>query len=102
WERLTAMEEIKSPPGGPDDGGFTASPAPGRPRRARTDPFVYGVTAAVSTAFVLWGVIWTDHLASTAQSALDWLLANVGWLLVLRSEERRVGKECRSRWSADP
>ena len=21
------------------------------------------------------------------------------WLLVLRSEERRVGKECRSRWS---
>lgn len=77
------MEEIKSPPGGPDDGGFTASHAPGRPRRARTDPFVYGVTAAVSTAFVLWGVIWTDHLASTAQSALDWLLANVGWLLVL-------------------
>src|SRR2546430_8587735 len=22
-----------------------------------------------------------------------------GWLLVVRSEERRVGKECRSRWS---
>src|SRR5437899_1267888 len=38
----------------------------------------------------------------------DWLapmIRNIGALLVkgvLRSEERRVGKECRSLWSADP
>ena len=34
-------------------------------------------------------------------SALDWLLTEKYDLLLLdlRSEERRVGKECRSRWS---
>ena len=25
----------------------------------------------------------------------------MGWMIVIRSEERRVGKECRSRWSPD-
>ena len=33
-------------------------------------------------------------LATSSESDLDLTLANV-----LRSEERRVGKECRSRWS---
>ena len=26
-------------------------------------------------------------------------VAMLGWILCIRSEERRVGKECRSRWS---
>ncbi|GAA4240175.1 BCCT family transporter [Actinomadura meridiana] len=51
--------------------------------RARTDWIVYGLTAGLSMAFVFWGVLWTDSLSSTAQSALDWLLANLGWLFVL-------------------
>ena len=28
-----------------------------------------------------------------------WVFGAVAWLLLGRSEERRVGKECRSRWS---
>src|SRR5437016_8720226 len=36
---------------------------------------------------------------STAQEALNRLLQGTG-LVAERSEERRVGKECRSRWSA--
>src|SRR5205807_10504280 len=27
-----------------------------------------------------------------------WLIRTAGWLFTARSEERRVGKECRSRW----
>ncbi|MFI0405988.1 BCCT family transporter [Actinomadura sp. 3N508] len=50
---------------------------------ARTDWIVYGLTAGLSMAFVIWGAVWTDSLSSTAQSVLDWLLANVGWLFVL-------------------
>ncbi|TDB92936.1 BCCT family transporter [Actinomadura sp. 7K534] len=76
------MEEIKPPPGGTDDGGFPVS-LDKRPGRARTDWVVYGCTAVLAAAFVVWGTVWTDNLSSTAQSALDWLLANVGWLLVL-------------------
>ena len=30
---------------------------------------------------------------------LSGILIGVGFLILLRSEERRVGKECRSRWS---
>src|SRR5207247_6246150 len=36
-----------------------------------------------------------------AGSALEFPAASVNLLQVRRSEERRVGKECRSRWSAD-
>ena len=27
------------------------------------------------------------------------MTGNIGWRCLIRSEERRVGKECRSRWS---
>ncbi|TDE25250.1 BCCT family transporter [Actinomadura sp. 6K520] len=74
--------EIKPPPGGRDDGGFPVS-LDKKPGRARTDWIVYGVTAVLATAFVVWGTVWTDNLSATAKSALDWLLTNVGWLLVL-------------------
>ena len=52
-----------------------------------------------------WGV-WTDDPAAMEKikiffdhfSALPKWFTNL-WILVCRSEERRVGKECRSRWS---
>src|SRR5256885_1523941 len=46
-----------------------------------------------------------DHLATGSAADLQTLESPAGWkhfpsaLLVARSEERRVGKECRSRWS---
>ncbi|MEO3827970.1 BCCT family transporter [Actinomadura sp. B10D3] len=51
--------------------------------RSRTDWIVYGVTAVLSAAFVIWGA--ADHrgLNSVTKRALGWLLANVGWLFVL-------------------
>ncbi|MEU8800590.1 BCCT family transporter [Spirillospora sp. NPDC048819] len=77
------MKTIEREPDGRGDGpgGFPVSMDKGR--RTRTDWIVYGVTAVLSLAFVLWGAAWTDSLSSSAQSTLDWLLANVGWLFVL-------------------
>jgi choline/carnitine/betaine transport len=49
----------------------------------RTDWIVYGVTAVLSAAFVLWGGVDTGGLSSAAQTTLDWLLENLGWLFVL-------------------
>ena len=44
----------------------------------------------------------TSYFISTVSIALVlFLLASVSYLIIsaMRSEERRVGKECRSRWS---
>ena len=43
------------------------------------------------------GVATPDEIKSTVKvmGGEDWKL----WIELLRSEERRVGKECRSRWS---
>ena len=74
------MEKITFGPGGSEGG---ALPSLATPRRARTDWIVYGFTSVLSLSFVVWGTVWTDNLSSVAESALNWLLANVGWLLVL-------------------
>ena len=38
--------------------------------------------------------LYNSDLAPTPASKKNW-----GWFEIFRSEERRVGKECRSRWS---
>src|ERR1039458_998906 len=43
-----------------------------------------------------------DHLAQLAASGDRLAHAQVGYVHQPRSEERRVGKECRSRWSPYP
>jgi choline/carnitine/betaine transport len=49
----------------------------------RVDPWVFYPAAAVCLAFVLWGVIGTDSVASAADSALGWVIENFGWAFVL-------------------
>ena len=49
------------------------------------DKVVFGVTAALSLAFVLWGVISTSSLSSASASGLDWVVTNTGWLFALAS-----------------
>jgi choline/carnitine/betaine transport len=66
--------------GGPPGTGPVSLEKPGR---ARTDWIVYGVTAVISVAFVIWGGVSTGTLSSAAETTLDWLLRNVGWLFVL-------------------
>jgi glycine betaine transporter len=47
------------------------------------DPLVFWGSTGAATAFVLWGVLWTDSLASVMSSVLDWVIRNFGWAFVL-------------------
>ncbi|MES5820592.1 BCCT family transporter [Streptomyces sp. RG80] len=60
------------PPGGP-----TASARP------RTDRVVFGVAAALTLAFVVWGATATDTLESVSGRLLDGTIRNGGWAFVL-------------------
>lgn len=47
------------------------------------DKVIFGVTAAISVAFVIWGFSAPDNLSTTSTSALDWVVTSAGWLFVL-------------------
>nr|WP_286168987.1 BCCT family transporter [Actinospica acidiphila] len=55
---------------------------PGRDR-PRTDWVVFGVTAVLTLAFVLWGAVWTDSLEDVSADLLSGLMHNGGWGFVL-------------------
>ena len=44
---------------------------------------VFGVAAGLVVLFVLWGVVFTDSLASATDATLNWVLERFGWLFVL-------------------
>ncbi|OBF38401.1 choline transporter [Mycolicibacterium peregrinum] len=52
-------------------------------RRAGVDWVVFGVTAVIALAFLVWGFVSTDSLATASKNALGWVMADVGWLFVL-------------------
>ena len=52
------------------------------------DPLVFWGSTGVATAFVLWGVLGTDSLASVMGSVLDWVITNFGWAFVLIAPAR--------------
>ncbi|MFD6991620.1 BCCT family transporter [Streptomyces sp. NPDC059943] len=59
---------------------------PGHPQdsqRPQTDRVVFGVTAVLTLAFVVWGVAATDSLESASTSMLSGLIHNGGWAFVL-------------------
>ena len=46
------------------------------------DRVVFGVTAVIAIAFLVWGFISTESLASVSGKSLSWVMANLGWLFV--------------------
>ncbi|GGY12712.1 BCCT family transporter [Streptomyces minutiscleroticus] len=52
-------------------------------RGPRTDRVVFGVTAVLTLAFVVWGAVATDSLENTSESLLDGLIHNGGWAFML-------------------
>jgi glycine betaine transporter len=53
------------------------------PQSTRIDPWVFGIAAAISTAFVLWGVLDSESVATVADDVLSWVISTFGWLFVL-------------------
>ncbi|PAN01756.1 BCCT transporter [Streptomyces sp. Alain-F2R5] len=56
---------------------------PGQEHKPRTDRVVFGVTAVLTLAFVLWGAIGTDSLEDASGTMLSGLMHNGGWAFVL-------------------
>ena len=55
------------------------------PERSGLDKVVFGVTAAIAVAFLVWGFVSTSSLAKVSGSSLDWTMTNAGWLFVTTS-----------------
>ncbi|MGA5517795.1 BCCT family transporter [Streptomyces pseudogriseolus] len=70
----------KDPTAGPLPGSEAGLPGRGRPR---TDWVVFGVTAVLTLAFVLWGAVWTDSLEDVSTDLLGGLMHNGGWGFIL-------------------
>ncbi|MFC6150841.1 MULTISPECIES: BCCT family transporter [Mumia] len=47
------------------------------------DKVVFGVTAAISIAFVVWGAVGTESLSKAAGESQSWVITNAGWFYVL-------------------
>ncbi|GAA3495269.1 BCCT family transporter [Streptomyces albogriseolus] len=71
------------------DKDSTAGPLPGSEAglpgrdKPRTDWVVFGVTAVLTLAFVLWGAVWTDSLEGVSADLLAGLMHNGGWGFIL-------------------
>lgn len=46
------------------------------------DKVVFGVTAVIAVAFLLWGFVSTSSLGSASGKALTWVMEDMGWLFV--------------------
>src|ERR1700709_1008058 len=51
--------------------------------RKGIDYVVFGVTAAIAVAFLVWGFVSTPSLKSVSGTTLTWIMANTGWLFIL-------------------
>lgn len=49
------------------------------------DWVVFGVTSVLAAAFLVWGFLSTESLASASSTALTWVMDNTGWLFALTS-----------------
>ncbi|MFE9394325.1 BCCT family transporter [Streptomyces flavidovirens] len=49
----------------------------------RTDRVVFGVTAVLTLAFVIWGIVFTKALETVSDTLLSGLIHNGGWAFVL-------------------
>lgn len=68
-----------------DDGGGASeimAPAHGG-RSPQTDRVVFGVTAVLTLAFVVWGAVSTDSLENVSTDMLNGLMHNGGWFFML-------------------
>ncbi|AMO60484.1 choline/carnitine/betaine transport [Mycolicibacterium phlei] len=52
-------------------------------RSRGVDWIVFGVTAVIALAFLAWGFVSTESLATASDNALSWVMNNTGWLFVV-------------------
>jgi choline/carnitine/betaine transport len=74
--------ETHTPAAGEHGGTTTSTPPPGG-RRTSVDVVVFGATAALIVAFLIWGLADKDSLKSGTASVLSGITDNLGWLFIL-------------------
>ncbi|RAJ91503.1 choline/carnitine/betaine transport [Streptomyces sp. PsTaAH-137] len=67
----------------PPTGASGPDEDPSGGRSPATDRIVFGVTAGLTLAFVVWGSVATDNLESVSTHALNGLIHNGGWAFML-------------------
>ncbi|MCE0763684.1 BCCT family transporter [Pseudonocardia kujensis] len=76
-----------SPTPDPEDGAAAAAPvlegAGAAERRKPTDKVVFGVSAALVVAFIVWGIAGTENLSSVASAVLNGIMSGGGWFFIL-------------------
>ena len=63
--------------------GVEPGDVPLHSQRPRTDWLVFGVTAVIVIAILVWGLIASDGFSDTMSSILNWVVGNLGWLFIL-------------------
>ena len=63
--------------------GNEASPGEGGGEQAQRLGAVFYVTIAISAAFVLWGVLFTENFTATTAMIVGWITEGLGWLYML-------------------
>ncbi|UOT02470.1 BCCT family transporter [Rhodococcus opacus] len=61
-----------------------AAPSGGEGRRS-VDKVVFGTAAALGVGLILWGLLAPENLSVVSTAALDWLVADLGWLFIAAS-----------------
>ncbi|MBV2366367.1 BCCT family transporter [Streptomonospora nanhaiensis] len=56
---------------------------PDRPVKPRLDPVVFGVSITLAGVFCVLGAVWPDQVSEYGTAALNWIVANLGWVFVL-------------------
>ena len=54
-----------------------------RPNESRIDPVVFYVSLVMVLAFVAWGVLFTDNIATVTGAILTYVMTNFGWVFIL-------------------
>ena len=79
-------EALEAPAGDPiPHPALDVQPMSQREDKGGLDKVVFGISAAVAVAFLLWGMISTSSLSTASGEALGWVMGNAGWLFVLTS-----------------
>jgi glycine betaine transporter len=71
------MADISAPVGDGRQGKPQSAP------RTGVDRWVFGIAAGISTAFVVWGVVDNEGVATVADNVLSWIIETFGWMFVL-------------------
>ena len=67
----------------PEHPALDLDPEPASESRLGLDKVVFGVTAVIAVAFLVWGFLSTETLASSSSSALAGTMEYLGWFFVL-------------------